>query len=72
MTNESYRYTPKYRTMNEYTFKAYAPNVAWEYVEAAHEWHNSPLPRSGFKFGVFQTSRALTCEELEYLEVRYA
>lgn len=72
MTRTDYRYTPKYRPMDAYAMKAYAPEIEWEYVEAAQIWPNSPLPRSSFKFGVFQTSKALTAEQIENLEVRYA
>jgi len=69
---DSYRYTPKYRPMTQYVMKAYAPNAEWQYVEAPREWPNSPLPSSDMRFGVFATDRALSADEIEMLEVRYA
>ena len=58
--------------MDSYLMKAYAETAEWQYVEAAKIWPSSPLPSSNFQFGVFETNRALTADEIENLEVRYA
>lgn len=46
------------------------PGVRWQYIEVpADDWREIHLPRSRHRYGVIETDRELTQDELEHFDI---
>lgn len=68
-TPTPYRYVPVYRPAS---YGALPAGVAWLFVEAPHDLAHirTDLPRSAHRYGVIETERELTAQEIATHELR--
>ena len=66
---------PRYRTtLRPAPFGGVPVGVTWRFVELPRDYtlNHGDLPRSQHRYGVFETDRALTPEELRHFDIEPA